>query len=102
MKKAKSLEEMRKKADDMPNPEPASLVDEPAAYTDEEIRKCFETLLKADDIKKKPELMKLIAAHAEGKKETVHSLADLKDKYDKVLKEESEPKLKPAKEKKLG
>lgn len=79
---AKSLKEMRKMAEEMPNDGVDMMREEPVEkYAPAAIKTCFETLVEAEKIKKDVKLMGLVQAYARKQDHAIKSIQDIKDRY---------------------
>jgi hypothetical protein len=79
---AKSLKEMRKMHEEMPNDGVDMMRDEPKEnYTPEAVKAAFDTLVEAEQIKKDVKLMGLVQAHARKQDRAIKSIQDIKDRY---------------------
>jgi len=56
-----------------------------------EVEEALKVLIKAEAIRKHPELLKAVAALAETQKEAITSIADLKKAYAKIVDEDNKP-----------
>lgn len=62
-----------------------------------EIENAMRTLMEAEEIKGKPELMKHVLKAAKGKQKAIKSIQDLKDARDEAIEEGQEAKALPPK-----
>lgn len=79
---AKSLKDIRKMSDELPNDGVDMMREEPAEkYTPEAVKEAFATLVEAEQIKKDVKLMGLVQAHARKQDRAIKSIQDIKDRY---------------------
>jgi hypothetical protein len=63
----------------------------------QEVEEALKVLIKAEEIKKHPELLKAVSELAESQKDAITSIADLKKAYEKAVKEDDKHEEMPRK-----